>query len=163
MFQDRLKGTLWQIPMLILLSALIALSANHFRSRGIPLISDWSAKEHFTDEAGDCLCIPLEQAEHLFKQGAALFVDARPESQYEEEHIQYAINLPWQKVDLYFAETADKLEGYNAIIAYCDGESCDLGHELAIFLKDMGFENVYVLFNGLTVWRNAGMPVEVGK
>ena len=45
------------------------------------------------------------------------------------------------------------------IIAYCDGEHCDLSHELALFLKEMGFENARVLVNGWTVWQQAGLRV----
>jgi penicillin-binding protein 1C len=36
-------------------------------------------------------------------------------------------------------ETADLLRAPETIIAYCDGESCELSHELALFLKEMGF------------------------
>jgi 3-mercaptopyruvate sulfurtransferase SseA len=48
------------------------------------------------------------------------------------------------------------------VITYCDGESCNLSHELAVFLQDMGVEQVRMLFNGWTVWREAGLPVGQG-
>jgi 3-mercaptopyruvate sulfurtransferase SseA len=57
-------------------------------------------------------------------------------------------------------EMADRLEGSGTIITYCDGESCELSHELALFLKEMGFANVRVLVNGWTVWQQAGLPTE---
>jgi 3-mercaptopyruvate sulfurtransferase SseA len=49
------------------------------------------------------------------------------------------------------------------LITYCDGESCDLSHELALFLKEMGFENVRVLVNGWSVWQQAGLPFQTGE
>lgn len=60
-------------------------------------------------------------------------------------------------------DMADCLEGSEAIVTYCDGESCDLSHELALFLKEMGFENVRVLVNGWSVWQQAGLPTDAGK
>lgn len=40
------------------------------------------------------------------------------------------------------------------------GENCDLSHELALFLKQMGFPNTRVLVNGWTVWQELNLPVE---
>ena len=53
---------------------------------------------------------------------------------------------------------ADRIDGSEMIITYCDGESCDLSHELALFLKEMGYDNVRILVNGWTVWQHAGLP-----
>ena len=106
------------------------------------------------------MVISLELATEQFESGSALFLDARPESQYLEGHIQGALNLPWQSVDHYFMEMADRIVGSETIITYCDGESWDLSHELALFLKEMEYANVRVLVNGWTVWQQAGLPVE---
>ena len=46
------------------------------------------------------------------------------------------------------------------IITYCDGENCELSHNLAKFLLDMGFTNVRILVNGWSKWQNADLPVE---
>ena len=48
------------------------------------------------------------------------------------------------------------------IITFCDGQSCRLSHELALFLREMGYENVRVLVNGWTLWQQAGLPVSAG-
>jgi rhodanese-related sulfurtransferase len=163
LFSISFQQSLRQIPAIIALAVLMALVANHWRPDGIPLVGDWSMEARFSDAAGESQIISLEQAEQLFKQGAAVFLDARPESQYAERHIQGALNFPWQEADRYFVETAARLEDRKMIVTYCDGESCDLSHELALFLKEMGFENVRVLVNGLTLWRQAGLPTETGS
>lgn len=157
------KQSIWQAPALIALAFLIALSVNHWRSDGLPIIGDWSAEARFSDAAGESLVIALDQARRLFEEDAAVFVDARPESQYAQGHIPGALNLPWQEVDRYFLETADRLQGPKTIITYCDGESCELSHELALSLKEMGYETVRVLVNGWTVWQEAGLPREIGE
>jgi rhodanese-related sulfurtransferase len=163
MFQEKLKQTLWQMPLLIIMAGGIALGVNQWRSDGIPLVRDWSVAARFADAAGDSLIIGLSEARRLFQQEEAIFVDARPESQYAEGHIQGALNIPWQDVDRYFVETADRLGSAPTVITYCDGESCDLSHELALFLQEMGFEDVRVLVNGWTVWQQAGLPTQLGE
>ena len=157
------KQILWQVPALMVMAVMIGVGANHWRPDGIALIGDWSVESRFSDAAGESLVIALEQAGQLFKKKEALFLDARPENQFTQGHIKGALSLPWQEVDRYFVEIADRFKAAKAIITYCDGESCDLSHELALFLKDMGFENVRVLVNGWTVWQQAGLPTEDGE
>jgi len=156
----QIRKAIWQIPALIVLATIAAIGTNAWRSDSIPLVGDWSVEERFSDTAGGSMIISLEQAAEKFKKGSALFLDARPQDQYFEGHIHGALNLPWQEVDQYFMEMADRIDGSDMIITYCDGESCDLSHELALFLKEMGYENVRVLVNGWTVWQHAGLPSE---
>jgi rhodanese-related sulfurtransferase len=159
----QIRKAVWQAPALIVFAAVTAILTNAWRSDGISLVGDWSVKARLSDISGDSLVIPLELAAEQFATGSTLFLDARPESQYLDGHIQSAINLPWQKVDQYFVEMAGRIDGSEMIITYCDGESCELSHELALFLKEMGYENVRVLVNGWTVWQHAGLPAEIGS
>jgi len=53
-----------------------------------------------------------------------------------------------------------KLEEKDTLVTYCDGEDCALSHDLAMFLKDLGYGDVRVLVNGWTVWQDAGLPVQ---
>lgn len=154
------RKTLWQIPALIALAAIIGIATNTWRNDGIPLVGDWSVGARFSDTAGESLAISLEHAVEGFESGLVLFLDARPQSQYLEGHIRGALNLPLHEVDQYFVEMADRLSGSEMIITYCDGERCDLSHELALFLKEMGYDNVHVLVNGWTVWQQADLPAE---
>ncbi len=162
MFQGNLKQAVWQVPMLVITACLIGIAVNNLRPDGLAFVGDWSEQARFADAAGESLVIGLDEAGRLFEHQATLFVDARPQSQYAEGHIQGALSLPWQEADRYFTELAERLEGASTIITYCDGEHCDLSHELALFLKEMGFENVRVLVNGWTVWKQAGLPTKVG-
>jgi 3-mercaptopyruvate sulfurtransferase SseA len=157
------KQARWQAPALVALAFLAALGTNQWRSDGLALVVAWSAAARLSEAAGDSLVIGLEEAQRRFQQDAAIFLDARPQSQFAEGHIRGALNLPWQEVDRYFMQTAQRLEGAAMIITYCDGESCDLSHELALFLKEMGFENVRVLVNGWSVWQQAGLPLQMGE
>lgn len=151
---------LWQVPLLVVAAGLLALTVNHWRGTPLPLIGDWSVSARVTDDEGKNLTIPLAKARQLFENKAAMFLDARPQSQYEEGHIRGALSLPWQDATTAFAEIAGQLEDQDSLITYCDGESCELSHDLALFLKDMGFADVRVLVNGWTVWQDAGLPTQ---
>lgn len=162
MKEKAFKQALWQVPALVLLAVLLAVTANQWRADSLPLIGDWSVEARFIDASGESLIISLEGSVRLFESDDAVFVDARPENQYAEGYIRGAVNLPWQDLDRYFMDVIDRLDGPKAIITYCDGVACDLSHELALFLKEMGFEKVYVLVNGWSLWQGAGLPVERG-
>ena len=90
-------------------------------------------------------------------------MDARNPAQYESGHIRGAINLPWSRVDEHVIEIAEGIEPGKHIITYCDGATCILSKELALYLRDMGFVSVRVLVNGWTVWKNTHLPVESGR
>jgi len=74
---------------------------------------------------------------------------------------------PWDVfrngTDRQFIEATKDISPDATIITYCDGETCNLSHNLALFLLDMGFSNVRVLINGWTVWLEGNLPVEKGN
>lgn len=152
--------SLWQIALLMVAAGVIALAVNHWRDVPLPLIGDWSAEGRVTDKSGKNLLIPLGEAKQLFERKAARFLDARSQPQYADGHISGALNLPWQDVAKAFTDIAVQLDEKDLIITYCDGEGCELSHDLAMYLQDMGFANVRVLVNGWTVWQNGGLPTE---
>lgn len=162
MFREKLKQTAWQLPLLVITACVIGIAVNNLRTGGLAFVGDWSQQARFDDAAGKSLVIGLEDASSLFKRHAALFVDARPQGQYADGNIRGALSLTWQEADRYYMQLAARLEGTATIITYCDGESCDLSRELAVFLKEMGFENVRVLVSGWTVWQQAGLPTAAG-
>ncbi len=162
MFREKLKQAVWQVPLLVITACVIGIAVNSLRPDGLALVGDWSEQARFADAAGESLVIGLDEAAGLFERQAVLFLDARPQNQYAEGHVRGALSLPWQEVDRYFMELTERLESASTIIIYCNGESCDLSHELALFLKEMGYKNVRVLINGWTVWQQAGLPTELG-
>ncbi|MEE4261922.1 MAG: rhodanese-like domain-containing protein [Desulfobacteraceae bacterium] len=154
------KQAIWQIPAIILAAGILAFSANALRPDSLPLIGDWSIDARMTTVTGERLDIPLQEAEKLFRDQAVVFLDARSADDYARGHIRGARSLPWEDVDRFFMEVTGDLETETPIITYCDGETCNLSHDLALFLKDMGFMNVRVLVNGWTDWHESRLPVE---
>lgn len=153
----------WQVPAILLLAVMLGLIFNTIRSTPLPMIGDWSTQGRMITEGGEQLTIPLEEAKHMFQKNLAIFIDARDAFQYEEGHIQGARNLPWHDVDEMFMEATQGLSRDTLLITYCDGEACNLSHDLTLFLTDLGFSNVKILVNGWTVWLENNLPTETGK
>jgi len=153
-----------QAAVLGLISLAVALSANALRpSGGIALVADWSPQARLMAAWGEGFVIPLEQAVEFYDTREAVFVDARPAWEYEEGRIPGAIHLPWQGWEQYMAGFLDAVpDPHTIVIAYCDGEACELSEGLALLLREMGYKNAVVLINGMTVWEQAGYPVEKG-
>ena len=153
-------GSLWQVPLLLLLAAAAGLGINALRSDGIPLVGRWTPEARLETSEGTSLAVPLEEARALNASGEAVFIDARPADLYAEGHIAGALSLPWNDVHQRFPEVADRLLPDQPIIVYCDGANCNLSKELALFLKDMGFDNSRVLVDGWGNWQRHHLPVE---
>lgn len=152
----------WQMPALVILSTVAALAVNAVRTDRLPLIGEFSVSARMTTAAGERMDISLEEAERLYFTHAAVFIDARSAEEYAQGHIRDARSLPWQDVDLNFMTVTADLELTTPIVTYCDGETCELSHDLALFLRDAGFTDTRVLVNGWTVWQQAGLPVGTG-
>ena len=104
--------------------------------------------------------IQLNEAFDHYKKKTAIFLDARNPEAFMSGHIKGAKNLPFQEIHDYFSNFAQTTPSNAFIITYCDGINCNLSHELASFLTDMGFASVKVLVNGWTAWQAAELPVE---
>ena len=162
MFREKWLQAAWQFPLLVVTACAIGLAVNNLRPDGLAPVGDWSRQAHVADASGENLAIRLDAAADLFKRQAALFLDARSQSNYAQGHIRGALSLPWQEADRHFMGMIDRLGDASMIIIYCDGERCDLSLELALYLKKMDFDNVRVLVNGWTLWQQAGLPTESG-
>jgi rhodanese-related sulfurtransferase len=157
----------WQLAAVLLVAAAIGLTSNHLRTARLPLIGDWSPEAQSTTPSGESLAISLAEAEELYYARAAVFLDARAPEQFNEGHIDGALNLPWEAFHRADLDTRvdEVLWGFSPktrFIAYCDGESCSLSRELAMFLLDRGYTEVCLLVNGWTLWNDRGLPVDKG-
>jgi rhodanese-related sulfurtransferase len=146
---------LWQTAIIVLLGVTLGLGANRLSPRGLPLVpprENASNTEAF---------IPLDKAKELWQSGVALFLDAREPDDYAAGHIGNALNLPAQSFERHFGEIAPRLAFDLPMVLYCDGKECGLSHRLQASLRQAGYTNTQLLFNGWTAWRQAGLPTTV--
>lgn len=152
--------TIWQFSALFALAVFIGFSINQFRNDRLALFGDRSMETRMFDPSGKRLDITLADAKKMFLQKSAVFLDARPYNAYEKGHIQGARSLPWNEVDQKFMQATQDISSDIPVITYCDGETCELSHNLALFLINVGFNNVRVLINGWTLWQTKNLPTE---
>ena len=154
---------LWQIPAILVITAFIALGYNQIRAKTIPLFHPWSeniSKNAFSEFIST---ISINEAAALFNSNNAVFLDARPESSYNQGHIRGALSMPWNQTEENCFDVIINIPPEKSIITYCDGATCDLCGKLAVFLRDLGFEQVQALVNGWTLWNQNKLPVDLPK
>ena len=152
-----------QLSVIVLAAAAMALISNHFRPAPLPLAGNWSQEARLTSPSGRQMAISLDEAKNLFQSRGAVFMDARPLEEFTRGHIQGAISLPWLEAEQRVMDVIADMANDAVIITYCDGDTCNLSKELALFLDNLGFSRVRILVNGWTVWQAAGLPVETGS
>ncbi len=155
--------SLRQLTIIVLAAVAIALISNQFRPDRLPLVESRSPETRLISPSGRQLAISLDEAKSLYMSGNTVFMDARSLEEYTAGHIQGAVSLPWHDAEQKAIEIIGNLPNDTLIIAYCDGATCNLSKELALFLENFGFSNVRVLVNGWSVWKEAGLPIETGK
>ena len=151
-----MKKSLPSALAIVCLGVVLGLAGNQLSPRGLPLITP-SKKIAKAEEF-----IALDQAKELWGNGTALFLDAREPADYAAGHIGNALNLPALSFERHFGVIAPMLTLESQIVLYCDGQECDLSHRLEKSLRQQGFTNAHILFNGWTAWRQAGLPTEAG-
>lgn len=161
-----------QTIILIILSAIIGITANYISPKGIELIGKYreisSGNEPIIPpnaEEGDPSFIALDLAELEFNRGEALFVDCREFEEFECGTIPGAINIPFdylpdENLEQYLDSTLGFIAKDQRIITFCSGDECDLSLHLARNLKAFDYTNIFIFFGGAREWENFGLEVE---
>jgi rhodanese-related sulfurtransferase len=146
--------------IIIGLSVGLALAFNATRPDRLPLLRDPQSAGQADVQRGE---ISLADATLLFHSSQAVFVDAREAGEYAAGHINGAIPLDTVSFGQNYLAFKERLEKAATIVTYCDGEFCELSHELADQLRSMGLKDVRVLRNGWSLWRDQGLPTATGE
>ncbi len=90
-------------------------------------------------------------------QGKVLWIDARPQEQYDAGHVPEALLLNEQKFDDQLFSHLDILQtNTRPIIVYCSGARCDASrHVLERLKQTLPIENAFVLKGGWNAWQEA--------
>ena len=141
--QVKMRQISWFDYALILgLSLVLALVFNLYNDNQIPLI-------HTVGDLEGVQEIPLQEAEALYKNKGAIFVDARKSNFYDQRHIEGALNLPLLFFDLQYPMFQFMLEQDatlkdKPLVLYGGTTSRRFDLELARLLRDKDY-NVKVL------------------
>ncbi|MBT4220257.1 MAG: metalloregulator ArsR/SmtB family transcription factor [Rhodospirillaceae bacterium] len=88
------------------------------------------------------------------REGLVTVLDVRPPEEYEQGHVDGAINIPLADLK----RRIDELPRGQEVVAYCRGPYCVLAYDAVAELRARGME-ARRLDGGLPEWRNAGLPV----
>lgn len=82
-----------------------------------------------------------------------LWVDARPEEQFAQEHVPNAILLNEDRWNELLPQMLGAWSPEKRIVVYCSSQSCAASHEVARRLREeAGLKEVYVLYGGWEGW-----------
>lgn len=154
------RKVLYETALVLLIAALLAAGSYALRPDTLPLVAA-GRPANTVDEPFKL--ISIETARRMFEEDEAVFADARPPVAYEEGHIRGAIPLEPGAFDQWADKVIANYSMDQPIIAYCEGEQCQLSHELAERLSWLGFTQVYYLVDGWGQWQSQGLPVELFK
>lgn len=102
-------------------------------------------------EYGD---VTVEQAKQLIEENSRLVIlDVRTVSEYDDGHIEGALNIPVQEIE----GRLDELSKNDEILVYCrTGNRSFTAIEI---MNADGFTKIYHMNRGITAWIDADYPV----
>lgn len=98
--------------------------------------------------------IDSNELKKRLKDGSAVVLDVRPESEYEAGHIAGARSIPIEEL----SERLKELPKSKTVVAYCRGPYCVFADEAALLLSKKGFR-VLRLEGGFPDWKFSGGAV----
>ena len=125
------------------------------------LIQSFLMAQKVENKAYDLLLKGLLDHDSLFisvneaaKMQEAVFVDSREKGEFEVSHIEDAVWVGYESVNLSALEKVDRSK---PMVVYCS-----VGYRserIALKMKEMGFNEVYNLYGGIFEWKNQGKAV----
>jgi rhodanese-related sulfurtransferase len=98
--------------------------------------------------------ITVQEARSLIEDKPYLVIlDVRTASEYEDGHIEGAINIPVQELSAHL----DELSREDELLVYC--RTGNRSKQAVDILQDVGFTKIYHMNAGITGWIEAGYPV----
>ena len=86
-------------------------------------------------------------------KGDAIWIDARPEEEFEREHVPGALLLNEDRWNELLPKMLAVWSPEKRVVVYCSSESCGSSREIAGRLrKEAGLTNVFVLEDGWEGW-----------
>lgn len=138
---------------------LVAVAFNAARPNGIPLVAP----------APYDIYVPCPETETEAESASAvqladesvLYLDARPQTDFDRAHIKGAISFPYPLLGDPPADRVDQLKTRGVpIVTYGGGGRDSSGEMMAALLSELGVPNVTHLDGGLESWREQGREIE---
>jgi rhodanese-related sulfurtransferase len=169
-----------QVIILVIAGLLLGVINNTISSNRIPWVQYYQDLTDISDS--DTLWYPFswepgmdtvfnlfntEKAYKAYLTGDYLFLDARSPEEYEDGHVEGAINFFFEGDDATFEQHLAQFEELATdtthLVTYCSGTECDASLMLARYLYyNMGYKNISIYFGGWKFWQDNQLPVGTG-
>ena len=133
------KGLLGSVGLLLVLAFSLGLSSNFLRAQPLPLFE--KMPELFSGE------ISVDETFLKWRRKEALLLDARSTESFRKAHLPDAL----------FSE--EEPPRGRMVIVYCSGRLCPKASEKAAELRARGYDEVWVMPDGIQGWNAAGHPL----
>ncbi len=127
-----------------------------FTALSFSLISPASANQPTLPKAEYVL--PQELKVWLKEGKTFTFIDVREPVEYEAGHLEGAVNIPYLEVE----NQKDKFKPGELYIFYCTYSSWRAPYAANV-LKDMGYEQAYILSGGASAWNAGGQVIYASR
>lgn len=95
----------------------------------------------------------LEEGVDKSRNGEALLIDARHESDFAHDAIAEAVNIPVYATEKNAAKCLARIPKGTPLYVYCQSASCDFDDTVGQLLAAIGFQKVYVCSDGFFEYR----------
>ena len=153
-----------QIIIIIALGSILGYIRNSLLDSPLDLIKVKKVASSFDgtelpEEFLEPISINLEMSFNLYNN-EAIFIDARSEDDYKNEHIKNSINIPFDNYEDYEDEIFNLNED-TPLVLYCGGGDCELSTNLGyILFDDYELKKVLIFKAGYPAWKDSGYPIE---
>jgi rhodanese-related sulfurtransferase len=104
--------------------------------------------------------VDLEDVIATFEGQNTVFIDARDEKNYLNEHIPHSLNAPYFYMERAYAFIADKIHLTDTIVFYGANDWDIAPLRSADYYQNLGFKNAKILFGGIAKWKASGLPID---
>ncbi|NEU29675.1 metalloregulator ArsR/SmtB family transcription factor [bacterium LRH843] len=105
-------------------------------------------KQDFLGQMEGLYTLTMDEVYEKLKGGNIVLIDLRPEEEYEAGHIEGAVSVPIEKLDLYLQQIPRDKE----VVAYCRGKYCAFSDIAASKMKNEGFM-AYSMAESIYEWQ----------
>jgi rhodanese-related sulfurtransferase len=149
---------LTEASMIVVVAAILSFVFTVIMGRGFFRVSPASKVFAAPKDVGSTF-LTYEEAQALYLQERALFIDARHAYDFSLGHIKGAINVPLSEFEKNHSILADVPKD-RMLVLYCDGVECNSSLELAKMLFGSGYVYVKIFFGGWNEWLAHKQPTE---
>jgi len=140
-----MKKRLFSIAVLTIFTTLLTLSGTLFAQQ---------------ENETDIKIINVQEANKLIEENSEnsefVILDVRTIEEHESGHIPDSANINYKSPK--FKEEVNKLDKEKIYLTYC--RSGMRSTKSAERMKELGFENIYMIDGGIVAWNSAGLPIK---